>query len=243
MRSRILSCVLGLTLGLPLALAAASPAGGPLTKEQLLALVEQGVDTKVILALVRKDCVAFPIDAQATLELSKLVPPDVLAAAIECQSARPKAPAAATSTPLPSPAPAAAPSSLVPARVRVCASREASDETGHSLGAPGACVLVVDAPAPVEALRGAGRYDPHPGFRDDFPGSLVHETTVPRYGDQRAKLWVEVSPGPRTLSVYCRDSWTRNELKLQAEPGVDYRVLVAYGFGGAVKVVGAEPDR
>lgn len=243
MRSGIVTCVLALALGLPPGLTATARAAGPLTREQLLALVKEGVDTKVIVALVRKDCVGFPIDAAVALELSKVVPADVLASAIDCQSTRPPLPAAATPLPVPSPVPQATPASGAPARIRVTASREASDETGHSLGAPGACVLAVDAPSPVAALRGAGRYDPKPGFGDDFPGVAVHEVMVPRYGDQGAKRWVELTPGPHTISVYCRDSWTRNDLKLQAEPGAGYRILVAYGFGGAVKVVGFEPDR
>lgn len=232
-----------LAFGLPLLAASLAAAAEPLTKEQLLALVNEGVDTKVIVALVRKDCVSFPIDAGATLQLAKLIPADVLAAAIDCQSARAPQPEPAPSAPLPPQAstPTAKPQS--PARVRVSASRDASDESGYSLGAPGSCKLVVDYTGPVKALKGAGGYDPDPAFRDDFPGANVHELPVPHYADRRGKQWVELSPGPHTISLFCRTSWTRNDVTLPAEPGVDYRILVAYGIGGVVRIVGAEPDR
>jgi hypothetical protein len=226
-----------------LVLAPVSLTAEPLTKEQLLTLVKEGVDAKVITALVKKDCVSFTVDANATLELSKKIPAEVLAAAIDCQRIRTPPPSPPIAAPVAPPAPTSAPGPRIPARIRVSASSDASDESGYSQGAPERCMLVVDYAGTVTVLKGGEGYAPHPSFRDEFPGVKVHEMPVARAWDKAPKTWVDVSPGPHTVSLFCRKAWTKTDVKVEVESGVDYRILLRFGFGDRLQVVGVEPDR
>lgn len=57
----------------------------PISKQQLLELVEKGVDPKLLVSLIERDCVDFQVDASAVLELADLVPAEILEAAIACR--------------------------------------------------------------------------------------------------------------------------------------------------------------
>lgn len=70
---------------LPLLLGA-SQTSAQLTKEKLKNLVDERVDTRLIVSLIDRDCVTFTVDAQTLLEL-KQYPPEILEAAIKCHSA------------------------------------------------------------------------------------------------------------------------------------------------------------
>ena len=57
----------------------------PVSKAQLLSMAQEKVDPKVILAIVERDCIDFEVDAGNVSELSRLLPPEVLQAAIACR--------------------------------------------------------------------------------------------------------------------------------------------------------------
>jgi hypothetical protein len=65
-----------------------SRGGAPVTKEQLLQMVEAKVDTDFILAVVERDCVDFDIDGSNLTQLFKSVPKPVLTAIIDCRSGK-----------------------------------------------------------------------------------------------------------------------------------------------------------
>lgn len=247
----------------------------PLTRAQLVALAKDGIATAELVARVKRECVGFPMDAQATLDLSKLVPAEVLQAAIDCQRApapavpavppaapaaaaaaaapapppavvpapapkRPAAPAAAAAATAPAPAPPAAPQA--PARLRVAAFHDVLDDLGYGSGAPERCLLLVDYAGDVKAVpRGKGRR-PDPSYREKLAGAAVHEVAVgaAKAGPNEAR--VEVAPGPHTVSLYCNDSWKRQDVQVDAAPGADLRVVVRYRFGAELKIAGVEPD-
>jgi hypothetical protein len=56
-----------------------------ISKQQLLELVDHGVAAPVILELVQRDCVDFDMTPEAVLELSSVVPAEILRAAIACK--------------------------------------------------------------------------------------------------------------------------------------------------------------
>jgi hypothetical protein len=78
-------------------------AGPPVTKEQVLTMVRQKVDTKLIVSLVQKDCVSFEVSGSNLAELSQRLPAEVLQAAMDCRKGSAavvkKAPPAAAPTP------------------------------------------------------------------------------------------------------------------------------------------------
>lgn len=63
-----------------------SAAAVPMTKDQLLKLSTQGVDPSVLASLVTRDCVDFDVNADNVAELSKLLPKEVVKAALDCRS-------------------------------------------------------------------------------------------------------------------------------------------------------------
>ncbi len=54
-------------------------------------MAKDGVDAKVIRAIVERDCVDFDVDAVNAAELSRALPADVLEAAIACRKTTPSA--------------------------------------------------------------------------------------------------------------------------------------------------------
>lgn len=54
------------------------------SRDQLIGLANDGVDTSLIVSLIERDCVDFEPDAEVILELSQVVPREALKAAIEC---------------------------------------------------------------------------------------------------------------------------------------------------------------
>lgn len=58
----------------------------PVSREQLLEMVESGVSPRVVLQLVERDCVDFEVTPEVLIELSASVPQEVLEAAIACRS-------------------------------------------------------------------------------------------------------------------------------------------------------------
>ncbi|MGH9440815.1 MAG: hypothetical protein ACRD16_00915 [Thermoanaerobaculia bacterium] len=68
----------------------------PVTKAQLMSMAKEGVDPKVILAIVERDCVDFDVDAGNAGALSRAVPAPVLEAAISCRRAAFRAPKSGT---------------------------------------------------------------------------------------------------------------------------------------------------
>lgn len=73
-------------VALSLVSAVCLPVFAAVSKKELLELVEKKVDTKVIVALVERDCVSFEITPTEVLELSARVPAGVLEAALRCKS-------------------------------------------------------------------------------------------------------------------------------------------------------------
>ncbi|MCC6130360.1 MAG: hypothetical protein IT186_10565 [Acidobacteria bacterium] len=124
----------------------------PITRQQLLRLVTEGVDSKVIVALVKKDCVGFTLDATAVLELSKQVPAEVLAAAIDCQRTGPANPVPAVPA---GPAAAAvpAPASAKPAAGTLAAPQAQTAPAVLPAATPAAAPAV---PSPVPAAVRSG---------------------------------------------------------------------------------------
>lgn len=132
MRIGAISCALALLHVVPVV------AGEPISEEQLLELVRDGVDTQLIVRLVERDCVGFEVDARSVLRLSDVVPSQVLHAALNCteegSAAVPAVTApstgSATSERAESPAvPVPAPS---PERASVPAPQPSGDEVGAS---------------------------------------------------------------------------------------------------------------
>ncbi|HUK14732.1 MAG TPA: hypothetical protein VLW17_15645 [Thermoanaerobaculaceae bacterium] len=80
-------------------------AGAPMSREQLVRLASQGVDASVLASLVARDCVDFDVNAGNVAELSKLLPKEVVKAALDCR-AQPAPTAPAVAPPI-APAPAA----------------------------------------------------------------------------------------------------------------------------------------
>jgi len=70
-------------------------AGEPLGLDRLRELLESGIDTEVIVALVEKDCVDFDVSGENVTELSRTLPTEVLRAAIECAGSDVAAPSPA----------------------------------------------------------------------------------------------------------------------------------------------------
>ena len=99
MRSASIAAAAGLifSLGIPTA------EGAAVTKSQLMSMAKDGVDPKVIRAIVERDCVDFEVDAGNAAELSRVLTPDILEAAIACRkrssSETPAASTGATPTP------------------------------------------------------------------------------------------------------------------------------------------------
>ena len=60
-------------------------AGVPMTRDQLLKLSAQGVDPSILASLVARDCVDFEVSADNVAELSKLLPKEVIQAALACR--------------------------------------------------------------------------------------------------------------------------------------------------------------
>lgn len=58
----------------------------PISREQLVQMVESGVDASVVLQIVERDCVDFEITPEVLIELSPTVPKEILEAAISCRS-------------------------------------------------------------------------------------------------------------------------------------------------------------
>jgi len=84
-------------------------AGAPMSKEQLVRLASQGVDPSVLASLVARDCVDFDVNAGNVAELSKLLPKEVVKAALDCRAQAPPAPPAAAAPAAPAPATPAPP--------------------------------------------------------------------------------------------------------------------------------------
>ena len=58
----------------------------PLSRDQLQKLVDQKVDTQLIVAVVKRNCVSFAIDGNTLAGLAASLPKPVLEAAIECKA-------------------------------------------------------------------------------------------------------------------------------------------------------------
>ena len=82
-------------------------AGEPLGLDRLRELLESGIDTEVIVALVEKDCVDFDVSGENVTELSRTLPTEVLRAAIECAGSDVAAPSPAKASSTASSTPAA----------------------------------------------------------------------------------------------------------------------------------------
>src|SRR5258706_10751605 len=90
-------------------LAAVSRSDGAITREQLLSMARGKIDSKVMKALVERDCVDFDVNASNVAELSKEVSSEVIEAAIRCRQVMPKTPPAAGGAPEAPPPPTNAP--------------------------------------------------------------------------------------------------------------------------------------
>jgi hypothetical protein len=71
-------------LWIALAASGVALAGEPLGLDRLRELLDGGIDTEVLVALVKKDCVEFDVSGENVAELSRKLPKEVLRAAIEC---------------------------------------------------------------------------------------------------------------------------------------------------------------
>jgi len=66
-------------------MSASSASADPLSKVQLLELLDKKVDPQLVLDLVKRDCVSFDVDAATVVELSQKVPTPILQAAMDCR--------------------------------------------------------------------------------------------------------------------------------------------------------------
>lgn len=73
-------------------LALARTGSAAVSKKQLLAMVEQKVDSVLILQLIQRDCVDFSVTPEVVIELSPIVPKEILQAVIACRSHTPPSP-------------------------------------------------------------------------------------------------------------------------------------------------------
>jgi hypothetical protein len=96
------------------ALWASTLPAAPVTRDQLAAMAREKVDPSVMRAIVERDCVDFDVDASNAPELSKIIPPAVLEAAISCR--KHAAPASRPAEASPPAAPAAVAAPPAPAR-------------------------------------------------------------------------------------------------------------------------------
>jgi hypothetical protein len=80
-----------LLLGLALNLLWATVGSSQISKQELLEMVAKGLPTDVIVALVQRKCVSFPVDANSLVELKDL-PQPLLAAIVTCQDNKPAVP-------------------------------------------------------------------------------------------------------------------------------------------------------
>jgi hypothetical protein len=146
MKIGAISCVLALLL------AFSASAGEPISEEQLVALVQEGVDTRLIVRLVQRDCVSFEADAQSILRLSDVVPSPVLHAALDCteatagsaSSARAESPPAAA--PAPAPEEVAMPTALAESSEMPAAEVKAEASRAPSAAAAPSMPIEADAP-------------------------------------------------------------------------------------------------
>lgn len=61
------------------------PANSQVTKEQLFSLLQQGIQTPLIVSLIENNCVDFDVDAGTLIELNGKVPAEIIQAALECK--------------------------------------------------------------------------------------------------------------------------------------------------------------
>jgi len=155
------------------ALVAARSAAQPLSRQQLLELVEKGVGEDLVRSLVACACVDFAVDEASLDELRRALPPTVLAAVIDCQggaasqsereeTSRPTPAAIPDSAPLAAPAPRLA----TPAALGVVAvppivldGKPDPDLTAYLIEQTRArrpAWTLLDAPATGDAARGLG---------------------------------------------------------------------------------------
>jgi hypothetical protein len=126
MRIRFLAASI-LALSLPAAAAEVS-------RDQLLDMVQKGVDTGLIVSLVEKDCVSFDVTADNLVELSARLPREVLQAASDCRKGKTSGKPARAATPAPKAAPGS-PTEAAPPRdmgrpLRVASVRKLWDTYG-----------------------------------------------------------------------------------------------------------------
>lgn len=200
----------------------ASLLAAAMTREQLESMVRDHVPTNVIAALVKKDCIAFDVDATNVVTLTQLLPPEVLTAAIECRTSRaPNRNSAAESANTPTP-----PHS---ARIRL----EANSQFD------GPCVVFLDYAGPVKRLRTGwppwGQGDLKKDWRSEFPKAEDAELKLKKpwndfgWKGGRRSDWVEVSPGSHSASVFCEGYWHRNDFPSHAyEPGRAYTLVLSW---------------
>lgn len=78
---------------------ASAASAAPVTRDQLVSMAREKVDAGVMRAIVDRDCVDFDVDAGNAAELSRIVPPAVLEAAIACRRSGGPPPSASPGSP------------------------------------------------------------------------------------------------------------------------------------------------
>jgi hypothetical protein len=179
MRHRLLLAVAGLAAALAAPLLAAL-----VTRDQLVAMAREKVDPSVMRAIVERDCVDFDVDAANASELSKILPPGVLEAAIECRqrASSGRAAEAAMAPPAAAAAPATSSGTSTASPAPAAPTRGADSATA---AAPTAGAMT-PSPRPVAALRHQFR---HGGVSS---GVFIGESSAPH-----ARARSTISPSPR----------------------------------------------
>jgi len=188
-------------VGAAVLLLATALSAAPVTKTQLLEMGRARVDSKVMLAIVERDCVDFDVDGANAVELSKEVPAEVLEAAIRCREK--------------STGPAAAPPAASPRLAPAEAPTPAPDEKPSAAGRP----VLAGSPAPdvrTGSLQVTADFISETGplacelVLDGKPWTTLAKPAQGKFGEavERAPYPVstepvELAPGSHTLGWRC----------------------------------------
>jgi hypothetical protein len=196
----------------------------PVTRDQLATMAREKVDPSVMRAIVERDCVDFDVDASNAPELSKIIPPAVLEAAIACrehapsnrpaEASPPAAPAAVGAPPPPSPAPAPSPVSANEASV---APRSGNGEVrvrAIFIGESGklGCVCTLDGrPMATLAKEAQGEF-----------GQAVERSKIPRESN-----FVSAAAGRHVVGFVCDPKAQELTVNVDLGPGDRRTVEIA----------------
>jgi hypothetical protein len=235
----------------------------PLTREQLSKLVEQKVETPLIVSLVKRNCVSFSINGDNLASLAASLPKPVLEAAIECrgQAAPQNAPTvskpatAAPLVPVVAPAPVAPPvpatplappsaagPAIAPSVGPATLALQVEDSHGEAIDVSdlpsNECHLFVDSPANLKVFATSGNSS---GKKPAILLNYVYKNSARGLYDSPR---ISLTPGIHDIAVYCGPILRRNTVGLTAESGKKYTVVIKLNnlLGSSAKVIDVRTD-